>query len=190
MRLNDYFVLVDIKNKIVIDKLQKLPKNWQNIAGLSGLSDQQLADLSWSGNENIGWIRINSEKIKEYKSSPENLNLNKNILKELVSLFRYQNQIKQIKYNDAIIKADEKTRYSLFIKRIQAKENPNLTINYKCVNGYHTFTSFQLVELCDIIEKHVQKCFDLEKIIFNKIEQATEIYDFYFIINDLKLLNF
>ena len=45
MNLDELYVLVDTRQKIVIDKIQKLPENWKNIAGLSGLTDEQLSDF-------------------------------------------------------------------------------------------------------------------------------------------------
>ena len=85
MNLTNFYVLVDTETNQVIDKIQKLPQNWQNIAGLPGLSDEELCDLKWAGHHNLGWISIHSEKIEEYTSSTENLELNKNAFKFLIS---------------------------------------------------------------------------------------------------------
>ena len=32
--LSEFYVLVDTRDKIVIDKIQKLPQSWKNISGL------------------------------------------------------------------------------------------------------------------------------------------------------------
>jgi hypothetical protein len=66
MHLTNFYVLVDTETKQIINKIQKLPENWKNIAGLPGLSDEELCDLKWAGQHNYGWINIHSEKIKEY----------------------------------------------------------------------------------------------------------------------------
>lgn len=47
MNLNKFYVLVDTEQKIVIDKIQRLPENWKNIAGLPGLTDEEICDLKW-----------------------------------------------------------------------------------------------------------------------------------------------
>ena len=170
--LNNFYVLVDIENKIVIDRIQKLPENWRNIAGLPGLSDEELCNLSWAGWKNIGWINIHSEKILEYKSSQENIELNKNTFKSLITEIRKEQQSSSIQYEGMRIKPDTKTLYSLFV--LQNKEN----INFKCMNGYCTFTSKQLKELCDIIELHVQKWFNWEMNVYCQIDLCQNISDF------------
>lgn len=173
MKLNDLYILVDIENKITIDKIQKLPSNWSNISGLAGLSDDELSDLSWAGHHNIGWINIKSEKIKEYTSGPENLELNKNTFKQLVSEERKELQKIPIKYEESIIKTDLKTIYFLYSMRNKSK------INYKCVNGYYTFNSDQIMSILDTIQKHIQKYFDIEMEIYKQIDSCQSISDFF-----------
>ena len=90
MNLDELYVLVDTRQKLVIDKIQKLPENWKNIAGLPGLTDEQISNLKWAGYEDYGWIRLNSPSLNDYQSSPENLELNKNTFKKLVSNFKKQ----------------------------------------------------------------------------------------------------
>ena len=64
MILTDLYILVDTEKKEIIDKFQKLPKNWKNISGLDKLSNEKLEDLKWAGHHNLGWINIFSPKIK------------------------------------------------------------------------------------------------------------------------------
>ena len=173
MNLNDFYVLVDTENKEVIDKIQRLPKNWKNIAGLSGLSDEKLEDLKWAGHHNLGWINIFSTKIKDFKMSPENLELNKNTLRVLVSEKRKENQSIPIEYKNAIIKTDIKTRYSLFL----LKNSNQKEINFKCINGYLTFTQKEISEISNIIENKIQKYFDEEMRIYQKIDECRLITD-------------
>ena len=115
MNLNDLYVLVDNEKNLIIDKIQELPENWNNISGLKYLSDNKIKNLNWSGNENLGWIKINSNDIKKYSSSKETLELNKNYLKSLISKIRKEKQSEHIKYNQAVIKTDLKTRCSLLL---------------------------------------------------------------------------
>jgi uncharacterized protein (UPF0335 family) len=174
MNLNDFYVLVDTETKQVIDKIQKLPENWKNIAGLPRLSDEELCDLKWAGHDNLGWVSIASNLIKDYKSPVENLELNKNTLKQLISEIRKEKEFDGIKYQEIKIKTDEKTRYSLLIKKLQGIEE----VNYKFFNHYYTFTNSQITEICDIIETHIQKCFDWEMSIYLQIENCKELSDF------------
>ena len=174
MILSDFYVLVDTQQKIVIDKIQKLPENWNNIAGLPGLSNNELCDLKWAGHHNLGWVSIASELIKEYKSPVENLELNKNTLKQLISEIRKEKESDGIEYQGIKIKTDEKTRYSLFIKKLQGNEE----VNYKCFNHYHTFTNSQVSEICDIMETYIQECFDWEMSVYQQIENCKKLSDF------------
>ena len=174
MNLNDFYVLVDTQQKIVIANIQKLPENWNNIAGLPGLSNDELCDLKWAGHHNLGWVSIASELIKEYKSPVENLELNKNTLKQLISEVRKEKEYGGIEYQGIKIKTDEKTRYSLFIKKLQGNEE----VNYKCFNHYHTFTNSQVSEICDIMETYIQECFDWEMSVYQQIENCNKLSDF------------
>jgi hypothetical protein len=172
MNLNDFYVLVDLEKQQIIDKIQKLPENWKNIAGLTGLSNLELENLNWAGHHNLGWINIKSENIKNFYYSPENLELNKNELKVIISNIRKNKQTEPIRYKNAIIKVNIESRYSLQI----IKEMDE--VNYKCINGYYTFTSFDIKEICAIIDGQIQKYFDIEKNIYEQINNCSSISDF------------
>lgn len=174
MNLNDFHVLVDLEKKLFIDKIQVLPENWNNISGLKNLKSEKLEDLSWSGNVNLGWINIRSEKLKEYKSTKENLELNKNTFKELISKFKKEKISKSIEYRGIKFPTDEKTRYSLFIKKFSNEEK----INFKSFNKYYTLTKDQINEIYDIMEKHIQKYFDWEMNVYSQIDQCNSLIDF------------
>lgn len=182
------YVLVDLNEKLILGKIEKLPENWRNIAGLYNLSEEKLSDLGWSGNEGCGWIEINSPKIKDYECSSENLRLQKRTFKELVSKIRKEKEGKFISYKGVRINPNEKTRYSLFVKRVLAKENPERTFSFKFLDGYTTLNSSQIIELCDIMEEHIQKCFDREREIYEKIEACEKISDFFEVNYDFEIL--
>jgi hypothetical protein len=173
MNLNNFYVLVDVQKNIIIDKIQNLPQNWKNISNLSGLSDEELLDLTWAGHDNIGWINIHSEKIKNFVSSAENLDLNKNCLKKIISNIRKEKQNCPINYNNAKIKTDIKTITSLFL----LKGKP--TTNFKCINGYFIFNEKQISEIYDIISEQIQHYFNIEKDIYDKIDKCNSIYDLF-----------
>ena len=173
MNLNNFYVLVDTQTKQVIDKIQKLPENWKNIAGLSGFSDKELCDLIWAGHHNLGWINIHSEEIKEYASSQDNLELNKNTFKVLISNLRKEKQLEPIDYQGAKLKTNIETRGSLFLLKEKEK------VNFKCINGYRTFTSSQIAEICDRIDNYIQTLFDCEMEIYRQIDECHSISDFF-----------
>ena len=120
--LNDFYILVDTEKKKIIDKIQKLPKNWKNISGIPRLTDEELCDLTWAGQINLGWINLKSNLIREYYSDDENLELNKNTLKNLISEIRKDKESKPVIYKGIRINTDEKTRYSLMIKKLYSSQ--------------------------------------------------------------------
>jgi hypothetical protein len=168
----DFYVLVDTEQKIVIDKIQKLPENWCNIAGLSGLEDEKLKNLKWAGQDHKGWINLKSPEIVNYSTSPENLELNKNTFKYLISNIRKEKQSETIEYKGAKLKSNTNTLYSLSLLRTKEK------VNFKCINGYFTFISFEINELYDIMESHIQKWFDWEMNIYSQIDKCENLCDF------------
>lgn len=172
--LNEYYVLVDNHLKQVIDKIQKLPEYWKNISHLKNFSDEELKDLTWAGQPNIGWVSIKSEYIKEYRTSPENLELNKNQLKDIISKIVEEKIFSPIVFNQIKITPDDKTRYSFWIKRIQKVEKFNCKIN----NQYYTFNSEQISDICDRIEQHIQEQIDFEMKIYEQIESCKNLQDF------------
>ena len=110
--------------------------------------------------------------IKDFYSSPDNLQLNKNELKKIISTIRKEKQNEVITYNSAKIKSDILTRYSLEI--VKEKEK----INYKSINGYYVFNSVDIKNICDMIDKQTQNYFDIEKNIYEQIDKCTSITDF------------
>lgn len=175
MNLNDLYVLVDNEKSLIIDKIQELPENWNNISGLKNLPEDKIKNLDWSGNKNLGWINIKSKDIKKYSSLKETLELNKNHFKAIISKIRKEKQSNPIKYNEAEIKTDFKTRFSLFLL---INSSSNKDINFKCLNGYFSFNHTQLEDILSIINNQIQKYFDIEKNIFNQIDKCNSVQDF------------
>lgn len=175
MNLNDLYVLVDIEKKLIIDKVQELPENWNNISGLKYLSEDKIKNLDWSGNKNLGWINIKSNDIKKYSFSKETLELNKNYFKSIISKIRKEKQLDPIRYNEALIQTDLKTRCALLLLINLGLDKD---INFKCLNGYFSFNLTQLKDILNAINNHIQKYFDIEKTIFDQIDKCDSVQDF------------
>lgn len=178
MNLNKFYVLVDTEQKIVIDKIQRLPENWKNIAGLPGLTDEEICDLKWAGHHNLGWINIHSEMIKEYESLPENFELNKNTFKSLITDIREEKQAEYVNYHGFALSTNFESRYNLFLLLEKAKSNAELMFNYRGLFDYETFSSQQIIEMHGIIEEHIQKWFDWEKNVYDQINSCCSLSDF------------
>lgn len=181
LSLNDFYVLVDTRDKIVTSKVQKLPEYWSNITNLSSLNDEELLDLTWAGHQNLGWISITSEYLEDYNSSQENLEMNKNELKYLISKIKEDKEHEGIVYNGIIFKIDQKSLIDIFFKKEQVLKNKDKDFYIKINFTYHKFTSGQIVELYDILENAKNKLETWERIIFKKIDDCKKISDFLYL---------
>ena len=61
--IEKFYAVVDKENKIILNTIQELPKNWHNICGLNLLSDPELKEL--------GWINVTDPDLLEYEYSRE-----------------------------------------------------------------------------------------------------------------------
>lgn len=178
MKENDFYVLVDTRSKQVIGKLESLPEYWKNISGLSNFSEDELSDLSWSGNDGLGWIKVNSPLLSEYTSSPENLSLNKNQFKEIVCETTKIKKEIGITFNNIRFPIDKNIILDLNIKKLQADQYPDKTFVYKIYNQYYTFTAEEIKTITSLVNEYDIECSLWEMNIFNQIESCTSISDF------------
>lgn len=173
-----FYVLVDTEKNIIIDKIQELPQNWKNIAGLPGLSDYELENLEWAGHKNLGWISIQSPKIKNYLISKENFELQKNILKDLVSSKTKEIENNKTIYKSILVEINSINRSIITSYYIRSQKNSNLQFYCKFFNKYYTFTSKEIEDLYDIIESHYFSIAEFEMKIYNQIDSCQNIFDF------------
>jgi hypothetical protein len=176
--MKNFYVLVDPQNKIVLDQVQELPENWRNIAGLPGLSDEEICDLKWAGWDNLGWINISSPEMSEYDSSPENLEMNKLNFKILVSEKVNQKKESLLSYNDISIPTDSETRLELLILKEKAKENTEKSFVLKLRFKYYEFSSQDIINISNLIEDHNESCNMWEKDVYSQIESCQSLADF------------
>lgn len=172
MNQTDYYILVDLEKKIVISKIQKLPQNWNNICGLPGYTDDELKKLDWAGHKTLGWINLSSGDIDEFSMSPENLSLNKNTFKDIISTSRKSKQDEPIVYKNRKVYPKIKTLQSLNL--LLNKE----TVSFKCVDGYVKLTCEEIKELYDLVDQKIQSLFDLEMELYSKIDDFKVVSDF------------
>jgi len=178
MNMKNFYVLVDPQNKIVLDKIQELPENWRNIAGLPGLSDEEICDLKWAGWDNLGWINIRSPEMSNYESSLENLEMNKLTLKDLITEKVNQKKESLLYYKDVQIPTDYETRIELLILKERAKETPEKTFNLKLRFKYYQFSAKDIINISNLIEDHNESCNLWEKEVYSQIESCNALSDF------------
>jgi hypothetical protein len=176
--MKNFYVLVDPQNKIILDKVQELPENWRNIAGLPGLSDEELRDLKWAGWDNLGWINIRSPEMFDYKSSPENLEMNKLTFKTLVTEKVNEKKESLLAYKQVQIPTDVETRLELLILKERAAQNPEKTFIIKLRFKYYEFSAEDVINISNIIEDHNESCNLWESKVYYQIESCKSLADF------------
>ena len=96
----------------------------KNIVSFNSLSDEELEDLTWSGNKNIGWIRFTSPKIKDFDVMRDTFMLIKNNLKK--NTVDYEN------FNQASIIELQSSFYETYDNLLSNKYK--VTINQKALD--------------------------------------------------------
>ncbi len=176
--MKNFYVLVDPQNKIVLDKIQKLPENWRNIAGLPGLSDEEICDLKWAGWDNLGWINISSSKMFDYKSSPDNLEMNKLTFKSLITEKVNEKRENLLSYKQIQIPTNLEIRLDLLILKERAKEMPQKIFTLKLRFKFYEFSSEDIINISNLVEDYHEYCSLLEKDVYSQIESCQSITDF------------
>lgn len=111
--------------------------------------------------------KIHEDDIVEY--TPDELSAleveKAELVTQSITLCRDQNLFGGISVNGIDIQTDDLSQQRLMAARIIAKEDPDYIVNWKSENGFVTLTSPMIVFLADAVRAHVQRCFDVEKII-------------------------
>ena len=47
------------------------------------------------------------------------------------------------------------------------------------MNGYFTFSSFDIIQICDMIDEQTQKYFNMEKEIYEQIDNCSSLSNFF-----------
>ena len=152
--IEKFYAIVDKENKIVLNTIQELPKNWHNICGLNLLSDPELKEL--------GWINVTDPDLLEYEYSNEWLNQCRLTIIDYVANIRWEAQTDTITFQENRYKLNEATINALNHKRVIAEKNSELTFNWKTLDWVDTLSSSEIISLTDAIHTYTQECFDIE----------------------------
>jgi len=128
MIFDKHYIQVDLDKKIFSGSFQLLPENWHNISCFNSLSDEELEDLTWSGNKNIGWIRFTSPKIKEFNVMRDTFLLVKDNLKRDISAAIDDSVDPKITYKNNLIVLNEETKNILVSRYLYSLSDKSVTL--------------------------------------------------------------
>ena len=175
MKTSDFFVLVDLDRKEVIGKIQKLPENWMNIAGLPSIPKEELENLEWAGHASLGWFKLDSCKIPSLICSDENLELNKRTLKFLVGQERKKLENYKLSYKGLMLSADLKTRMGLFLK-LHGKGRKELgEVFIKGRDSIKAFDADELEKVHSYVVGFIDSLDSWESSLHQKIDKAKDL---------------
>lgn len=180
-KMNELYVKVDLKNKVILSSPAPLELNWENIGGLPFLEEYKLQDLSWAGYENLGFIKFHNDnriKLRCFRCETGLLEKIKSELKIKVSKIRYEYECGGVIVNDQyVINTDDRSKLLIQMKYLQCKENLNLHFNWKTSSGNIEFNSSSFINAYMKIMDFIQNCFDLESNVCDDINQCKNIID-------------
>lgn len=174
--MNDFYVLVDHNQKMIIDHIKKLPENWNNINGLNLLDPEKLYNLDWAGQIGLGWVSVNDDILKDYTSLPEWFEISKSGLKASVSGERWKKEQDIITFKGNRLKLDDRTRNSLTLQKI-GLDNTVTQINWKFIDGFVSLSVEDFISLYTFVINYIQSCFNEEQRLINLYNSATSLED-------------
>lgn len=158
--MNDFYVLVDLKNKTILCPIMELPNDWANVSGLNLMSDSKISNLTWAGHSNLGWKRFSDESLIEYSTSDDWFDASKLKLKSCIKEERKirESEILSFKGNHFLL--DDKTKSSILLKLLSINDGD--TFIWKFINRTIEIDSKDFSNLHKFLSSYIQKCFDIE----------------------------
>jgi hypothetical protein len=175
--MNDFYVLVDLKKKMILCPVMDLPSNWANISGLNLMSDNKVGDLTWAGHSNLGWKRFSNKSMVEYTSTDEWVTASQLKFKSSIKEERKirESQILSFKGNQFCL--DDKTKNSILYKLLSIGEND--TFVWKFINRSVEIDSKDFIDLHKFTSSYIQSCFDVEYQFTNLISLTKTFEDLF-----------
>lgn len=175
--MNDLYVLVDHKEKLILAPTAELPKSWENISGLYLFEDGKLKDLSWAGHDGKGWVKVTDKSIETYEHADTWLEMSKFSIIDSFSEKRKEKENDFLTFKGHTITINEKTRTALVSKKLAAQENSSSTFVWKFDDASVELTSEEVIQLANFVEAYVQGCFDVEYEYQTLVNAAKNISD-------------
>lgn len=177
--MNDLYLEINPVCKKIIGYPKKLEVNWNNIGGLCYLEDEKLFDLSWAGYPENGFVKFSKNKkftINNLTFDDSILSSIKTKLKTYICEIRYLSECNGVLVNNQYyMDTDDRSKLHMLMKYNECILNENLNFNWKTKSGYMKFTSEDFIRLYNKIQTYIQKCFDLEFDLYNKIDNCDTI---------------
>jgi len=92
-----------------------------------------------------------------------------------ISEARWRAETGGITLNGMEIATDRESQALLAGAVLKAQDDPSYTVNWKARNGWFQLNAATLIAIANAVRAHVQKCFDKEKQLTEKIMAATSI---------------
>lgn len=177
MTRKNFYVLVDKEINKVLSHPIKLPENWQNIHGLSFLSDEKISDLTWANQPNFAWIKFDSEFPSTFEFAEDWLEFAKNSIKNEYANQRWDVEKQGILYNNILIDTDDRTKSAILLKLQSITPSSQQTFSWKYNNSIIEFTSSDIINIANHINDYIQQCFNTEAELIKKIDAVESILD-------------
>jgi hypothetical protein len=177
MIFDNYYIQVDLKNKIFLNNFGLLPKNWKNISCFSSLSDEELEDLTWSGNDGIGWIKFTSPKIKDFSATSDNFLYNKVNLKKDISDAIDDSINTRIVYKTYEIRLNDELKNVLTSRYLHSLSDESITLKIDCMGNYRTFNAEEIKELILMIDRKDLSIYNKKIELYEMIDSSKSIYE-------------
>lgn len=167
MSRKNFYVLVDKQLNKVISHPIELPIDWSNIHNMTSLKDEELSDLGWSGQSNLGWIKFDEEFPDTYEYAESWELFAKETIKGTYAKYRWEAESKGIKYKNVIIENNERTKMTLLIKKESLKDK---TFLWKYNNSVVEFNLADVINILTYMDDYVQKCFNIEASLIEQLD--------------------
>ncbi len=172
--MNDFYVLVDHNQKMIIDHIKRLPENWNNINGLNLLDPEKLYNLDWAGQIGLGWVSIEDNILDNYTFLPEWFNISKSGLQKQITDIRWEKEHAVVTFNGNSLKLDDRTRLSLNLQKTVTTTNQ---IKWKFIEGFVVLTAEEFSQMYNLVMNYIQSCFNEESRLIDLYDTAETIKD-------------
>lgn len=77
--------------------------------------------------------------------------------------------------NGYVVKTDRESQSLLMAAALNAKEDPNYILNWKCANGWIQVDAETILKVAQAVREHVEMCFDKERLLHEQIDKCETI---------------